>query len=280
MKGMLAMTKVKIEKFKQHLIKEEKSELTVKKYIADISEFFSWIGDRKISKELVIEYKNYLINSFAPASVNSKISALNSFFDFLGLANFKVKAIKIQRKIFASKDRELTKDEYYRLLAAAKTNKRLYYIMQTICSCGIRVSELKYVTVQAIKARQATISCKGKMRTIMLPNKLCRMLLEYANKESIKNGAVFVSRNGNPIDRSNIWRDMNKLCEKAKVDKNKVFPHNLRHLFARCYYSVQKDIVRLADILGHSNINTTRIYTIESGETHLRQLQSLGLLMC
>ena len=188
--------------------------------------------------------------------------------------------MKIQRQIFAERSKELTKAEYERLLTAAKQkkNERLYYLMQTICSSGIRVSELSAITIDAIRARQATIKCKGKMRVVILPKDLCKMLMEYAKGQKISRGPVFVTKTGKPLDRSTIWEMMKALCESSGVDREKVFPHNLRHLFARTYYSIQKDIVRLADILGHSSVNTTRIYTMETGDIHRRQIQGLGLL--
>ena len=190
--------------------------------------------------------------------------------------------MKIQKQIFSTKDKELTKSEYQRLLEAAKSknNERLYLLMQTICSTGIRVSELEFITVDAVSAGVANINCKAKHRQVFLPKALCKILSRYIREHKIKSGPVFVSRTGKPLDRSNIWSDMKKLCESAGVSKDKVFPHNLRHLFARTYYSLQKDIVRLADILGHSSVNTTRIYTMENGDIHKLQIERLGLLRC
>ena len=205
--------------------------------------------------------------------------ALNSFFVYINRHELKVKTLKIQREIFADREKELTKSEYEKLLNAAKEKgkERLYYLMQTICSSGIRVSELKSITIEAVKERRATIKCKGKMRIVILPKELCKMLAEYAKEQKITSGPVFVTKTGKPLDRSAIWKMMKQLCESAGVPKEKVFPHNLRHLFARTYYTIQKDIVRLADILGHSSINTTRIYTMETGDIHRRQIQKLGL---
>lgn len=264
--------------FKNYLYTEEKAKATKEKYIRDVSAFIDWLSGRELCRELVIKYKTYITEKYSPASVNSIISSLNSFFNYLGMQNLRVKALKIQRQIFVSADKELTKAEYLRLLNAAKNNKRLYYLMQTICSSGIRVSELKYITVEAIKEGNATIKCKGKMRIIMLPDELCRVLLKYTKVNNISSGSIFITKSGKPLDRSDIWKMMKSLCAQANVDRKKVFPHNLRHLFARTYYKAQKDIVRLADILGHSSINTTRIYTMETGEIHRRQIQSLGLL--
>ena len=269
-----------IENFENYLINEEKTSATLEKYIRDIKAFFEWISGTEIDKQKVLNYKEYLIGKFAPTSVNSVLSSLNSFFEFNNWYELKVKMLKIQKQIFAQNDKELSKTEYERLLdaAKAKSNQRLYLLMQTICSSGIRVSELQYVTVEAIKLRKATINCKGKMRIVILPKELCRMLTEYAKTQNLTSGSVFVTKTGKPLDRSTIWKMMKALCESAKVSKYKVFPHNLRHLFARTFYTLQKDIVRLADILGHSSVNTTRIYTMESGEIHRRQIQKLGLL--
>lgn len=279
---MKKITEKLIENFRNHLINEEKSDATLEKYIRDICAFLSWLCGRGVDKRTVLEYKAYLIENYKPASVNSILSSLNSFFIYNEWYDCKVKNLKIQKQIFASKDRELTKSEYERLLDAAKSkkNERLYLLMQTICSTGIRVSELRFVTVSAVNAGVANINCKGKLRQVFLPKALCKVLTRYIREQKITSGSVFVSRTGKPLDRSNIWSDMKKICESAGVSKDKVFPHNLRHLFARTYYSLQKDIVRLADILGHSSVNTTRIYTMETGEVHMRQIEKMGLLRC
>lgn len=275
-----AITQDLIENFKNHLIDEEKASATLEKYIRDIKAFYVWVSGLEISKRTVLDYKEYLIGTFAPASVNSMLSSLNAFFQFNDWHELKVKMLKIQKRIFVQKDRELTKAEYVRLLKAAKekNNERLYLLMQTICSSGIRVSELKYVTVESLKSRSATINNKGKMRIILLPAKLCSTLMEYAKRQKISSGPVFVTKNGKPLDRSTIWKMMKALCMRAQVSERKVFPHNLRHLFARTFYTLEKDIVRLADILGHSSVNTSRIYTMETGEMHRKKLQKLGLL--
>lgn len=268
--------------FNDYLINEEKAAATVNKYLHDVGEFQIWLGEQELCKTAVLAYKSYLCERYAPASVNAALSSLNSFFNFMEWYDLRVKNLKIQKQIFASTDKELTKAEYDRLLQAAKQkkNERLYFLMQTICSTGIRVSEVRYVTVEAVVRGIAEINCKGKRRQVFLPKQLCQILKQYIKEQKIKSGAVFVTRKGNPLDRSNIWSDMKKLCKAANVSDKKVFPHNLRHLFARTYYSLQKDIVRLADILGHSSVNTTRIYTMETGEIHRRQIQKLGLLRC
>lgn len=279
---MKLLTKKHIEDFKNHLIAEEKSEATVEKYLRDVCAFSDWLGDEEICKQKVLDYKREIIKKYAPSSVNSMIAALNNFFEYYDRFELKLRFLKIQRQIFSDESKEITKEEYKRLLMAAKSrnNERLYYIMQTICSCGIRVSELKHITCDSVRCGQASINCKGKIRIVMLPPALCTALLKYITERKIKSGPVFVTKNGRPLDRSNIWRDMKKICEVAGVLVSKVFPHNLRHLFARTFYSLEKDIVRLSDILGHSSINTTRIYTAESGEIHCRQIQKLGLLLC
>ncbi len=271
-----------IKSFNDYLINEEKAQATINKYLHDIGEFQIWLGEQELCKTAVLAYKSYLCEHYAPASVNTALSSLNSFFNFIEWYDLRVKNLKIQKQIFASTDKELTKAEYDRLLQAAKQkkNERLYLLMQTICSTGIRVSEVRYVTVEAVARGIAEINCKGKRRQVFLPKQLCQILKQYIKEQKIKSGAVFVTKNGNPLDRSNIWSDMKKLCKAANVSEKKVFPHNLRHLFARTYYSLQKDIVRLADILGHSSVNTTRIYTMETGEIHRRQIQKLGLLRC
>lgn len=278
--NMKKITQEMVANFKKFLIDEEKSLATLEKYMRDINAFREWLGTRIVEKVIVLEYKAYLVENYAPASANSMLSSINSFFEFNEWHELKVKMLKIQKQIFADKNKELTKAEYERLLDAAKSkkNERLYYLMQTICSSGIRVSELKSITIEAVKERRATIKCKGKMRIVILPKELCKMLAEYAKEQKITSGPVFVTKTGKPLDRSAIWKMMKQLCESAGVPKEKVFPHNLRHLFARTYYTIQKDIVRLADILGHSSINTTRIYTMETGDIHRRQIQKLGLL--
>ncbi|MBQ8588765.1 MAG: tyrosine-type recombinase/integrase [Clostridia bacterium] len=279
---MYTITNEIVIKFELYLYEEEKSDNTIEKYMRDIRFFREWLGGRNIDKSVVLEYKKELCERYAPKSVNSILSSLNSLFIYMNWYGLKVKTLKMQRRIFADKEKELTKAEYDRLLTAAKSNRneRLYYLMQTIGSTGIRISELKYVTCEAVSAGQAVINCKGKIRQVFLPKQLCKMLKAYTGERNIKSGPVFVTRSGRPLDRSTVWRMLKALCESANVSRSKVFPHNFRHLFAKTFYSIQKDIVRLADILGHSSIETTRIYTIESGEVHKMQLQKLGLLRC
>ncbi len=279
---MRTITKEMLENYKSYLINEEKATATIEKYVHDVTEFAEWLGVKTLEKSIVLAYKSKLIEQYAPTSVNAALSSLNSFFTYMEWYDLRVKNLKIQKQIFASTEKELTKAEYERLLSAAKDkkNERLYLLMQTICSTGIRVSEVRFITVEAVNRGLAEINCKGKRRQVFLPKQLCQILKQYIKEQKIKSGAVFVTKNGNPLDRSNIWSDMKKLCKAANVSEKKVFPHNLRHLFARTYYSLQKDIVRLADILGHSSVNTTRIYTMESGEIHRKQIQRLGLFLC
>lgn len=278
---MKTVTNELIKKYEEYLLEEEKARVTIEKYIHDVAEFMNWLNGRCAEKNVVMEYKKSLIARYAPSSVNSKISSLNNFFVFNEWFKSRIKAIKIQKQIFAKQEKELTKAEYERLLKAAKKQNydRLYYLMQTICATGIRISELKYITVSAVQAGRAEISCKGKIRTVFLPKTLCKMLKKYIKHHKIVHGSVFVTKTGKAVDRSNVWHEMKRLCEAAGVGREKVFPHNLRHLFARTYYSLQKDISRLADILGHSNIETTRIYTMETGTEHKRQIETLGLIL-
>ncbi|MBE6705457.1 MAG: integrase [Ruminococcaceae bacterium] len=279
---MRIITEKLIHSFENHLLNEEKSNATVKKYIHDIRLFKKWLNGRSANKKTALQYKALLAQKYKPTSVNSAISSLNSFFAYHEWYDCKVRTLKIQKCIFAPKERVLTKHEYERLVETAlrKKNKRLCLLMQAICSTGIRVSELSCITVQAVEDGTSTISSKGKIRRLFLPKPLRRSLKQYIKEQKITSGPVFVTSSGRPLDRSNIWSEMKKLCSKAGVCKDKVFPHNLRHLFARTYYSMHKDIVRLADILGHSSINTTRIYTVENGEVHMRQIEKLGLLRC
>ncbi len=274
------ITKNHIANFKRYLCDEEKSPATVEKYIRDITAFFIWTGGKEFDKSGVIAYKEHLTENYMTASVNSMLSSLNSFFTYCEWHECRVKTLKCQKQIFTNESKELTRAEYERLLTAAKSsgNKRLYYIMQTICASGIRISELRFITVDAVKRQIAEVRCKGKGRTVFLPKDLCKILKKYISERNIKSGCVFVTKNGRPLNRSNIWTDMKKLCKTAGVARSKVFPHNLRRLFARTFYSQQKDIVRLADLLGHSSVNTTRIYTAESGREHRRKIQNLGLV--
>ena len=272
-----------IEDFKNYLSEKEYAKATAQKYIHDVNELMGWLAKNKksLSKDSLLEYKEVVIKLYKLRSVNSIISSLNAYFSFIKRYDLKLKTLKVQRKIFSDNNKELTKREYERLLdSAKKKSEKLYYLIQTICSVGIRVSELKYITTDAIKNGYAIIDNKGKYRKILLPKTLCKMLYAYAKKNNIKGGSIFITKGKKALDRSNIWKMLKGLCKDANVNKEKVFPHNLRHLFARTFYNMQKDIVKLADILGHSNIETTRIYTIETGKAHLRKIEKMGLLRC
>ena len=262
-----------IKKFIKHLSEEERSQATIEKYTRDIKGFYEYLPeDKVISKEIVIAYKQSLADTYKPTSINSMLVAVNGLLAYMGLNDCKVKLQKIQKRIFHDEN-NLSKQEYQRLLAAAesKSNEQLLMLMQTICATGIRVSEHKYVTVEALKQGSAVVKNKGKIREIIFPKKLRRSLLKYCKEHHIESGAVFITKHGNPLDRSNIWTMMKSLCDEAGVDKAKVFPHNLRHLFAYTFYGLEKDLVRLADILGHSSIETTRIYT----KTGMKKCQSI-----
>ncbi|MBR1811273.1 MAG: tyrosine-type recombinase/integrase [Clostridia bacterium] len=276
------LTEESLKQFKQHLISEEKSANTVEKYMRDVKVFAVFLNGCEVTKELSITYKQKLIeDGYAIKSINSMLASINSLFSFLGWYDCKIKAIKQQRQIFCSEDKELTKAEYVRLLNAAKQKKndRLNLILQTICGTGIRVSELEFITVEAAKAGQASVNCKGKSRTVFIVKDLKKKLLQYAKEKRITTGMIFVTRSGKPISRTNIWREMKSLCKDANVNPNKVFPHNLRHLFARTFYGIEKDIAKLADILGHSSINTTRIYIISTGDEHRRKMENMKLVV-
>ena len=267
-----------LPRFKAQLQEEEKSRATIEKYLRDIRSFLAYLGNGPADKAVVIGYKAFLAERYAPASVNSMLAALNCFLRFLGLQNCCVRLLKIQRRIFMGEERELTKAEYRRLIEAAGEG-RMAYILQTICGTGIRVSELQYITVEAVRAGKAVVNCKNKMRVILLPGPIRQMLKRYVKESGVQAGPVFVSRSGRPLNRSNIWRDMKALCRRAGVAPQKVFPHNLRHLFARIFYAVEKDIVRLADILGHSSVNTTRIYTMETGSRQCSCLERIQKIL-
>ena len=270
-----------IAQYEAHLQEQERAKNTVKKYIHDLNDFMVFLNGQPITKGAVIAWKEHLTDTYTPATVNSMLAAVNGFFHFMDWAKLSVRPLKVQRPLFCDESREMTRAEYVRLVDAAQRqgNERLALLLQTICSTGIRVSELRFITVESVALGRTVVSNKGKRRTVFLPGKLCSLLKKYLKKQKITDGSVFVTRTGKALDRSNIWRDMKALCESAGVEPDKVFPHNLRHLFARTYYSLEKDLSRLADILGHSNVNTTRIYTAESGLVHARQMERLGLIL-
>lgn len=281
MKGRI-LTSEAIQNFKKYLKEEEKSKNTIEKYMRDVWEFTTYMNGEEITKESVIAYKDKLISkNYAVRSINSMLASLNSLFPFLNWMDCRVKSIKLQRQIYCPEEKELTKAEYMRLVNTAKQkgNERLNLILQTICGTGIRVSELQYITVEAVKNGEAVVSLKGKTRTVFLVKELKKKLLRYTAEQNISSGSVFITRTGKPISRTNIWREMKGLCEQADVNPQKVFPHNLRHLFARVFYGIEKDIAKLADILGHSSINTTRIYIISTGNEHRRRMENMRLII-
>ena len=281
MKGRI-LTSEAIDCFKKYLREEEKSENTIEKYLRDVRAFAAYLSGIEVTKETVIAYKSRLLSeNYAVRSINSILASVNSLFAFLGWTDCKVKSIKLQRQVYCPEEKELTKAEYTRLVNTAKQkgNERLNLILQTICGTGIRVSELQYITVEAVKCSEAVVSLKGKTRTIFIVRELQKKLLRYAAEQKIHSGCIFITRTGKPISRTNIWREMKALCEQAGVNPQKVFPHNLRHLFARVFYGIEKDIAKLADILGHSSINTTRIYIISTGNEHRRRMENMRLII-
>ena len=275
------ITNQTINSFKNHLIENEKATATIEKYMRDIHLFVEYATDKPLDKPLLLEYKTSLEQTYAIRSANSMLAALNSFFRFLGWHDLCVKQFKLQKEAYCSEDKELTKAEYAALVRTAekKKNERLSLVVQTICGTGIRVSELQSITVEAVRRGEAVVSCKGKTRKIFIVKALQKKLLRYALEQGITSGVLFVTKSGKPLNRSNIWRQMKDLCEQAGVSPQKVFPHNLRHLFARTFYGIEKDIAKLADILGHSNINTTRIYIITTGAEHQRRMENMRLII-
>ncbi len=271
-----------INEFKGYLIDNDKSAYTVEKYIRDVVKFKDFSGSDEITKETAGEYKNYLFrNGYSVRSINSMLSSVNALFEYLERNDLKIKTIKMQRSVYCPEDKELTRAEYQRLCAAAKMkkNNRLELIIETACSTGIRIGELKYITVESAKRGEAVVTLKGKTRYVFIPKELKRKLLRYATEQNIKSGMIFVTRTGKAVNRTNVWRDMKKLCKDAGVKPEKVFPHNLRHLFARTFYNIDKDIAKLADILGHSSIDTTRIYIISTGAEHRRLIEKMKLIL-
>ncbi len=270
-----------ISGFCDHLRREERAENTVAKYIRDITRFYAWIGGSPVTKEAVVAWKEHMCGRGAAAvSVNASLAALHSFFTFMNWQDCRVKYLKRQRRVFRDNSKELTKAEYQKLVLAAekKGNRRLSLLVETLCATGIRVSEVKYITLEAVTRERADIALKGKLRTVLIPGKLARKLKKFAQKQKIAFGEIFITKSGKSLSRGQIWSEMKSLCQIAGIAKEKAFPHNLRHLFARVYYSATGDIVRLADVLGHSSIETTRIYLVTTGKEHAMQLERLGLV--
>ncbi len=275
------ITDKQIQSFGAYLRHEERSENTTQKYLHDIRCFCDWLDGQAVTKELVTAWKEHLTTSGkAAVTVNGALAALHSFFTFVGWEGLRVKYLKIQRQVFRDASRELTREEFARLVqtAEAQGNRRLALLLETICATGIRVSEVKYITLEAVRRGRADISLKGKIRTILIPGKLAKKIQKYAKKQKIASGEIFRTKSGSSLSRRQIWSEMKRLCKAAGVDASKVFPHNLRHLFARTFYRACRDIVRLADVLGHSSIETTRIYLVTTGAEYAKQMDRLGLI--
>ena len=270
-----------LKEFEKYLICDEREPATVQKYVRDAEQFLLWLDGQELTKEQIIAWKETLTKKeYAPITVNGKLAAINKLCLFLEKPECRVKYLKLQHRMFRNTERELTKEEYIRLLETAQGlgKERLALLIESICATGIRVSEVKYLTVEAVEKGCAEISLKGKIRTILIPGKLRRKLLKYAKKQKTASGEIFLTKSGKSLSRRQIWAELKRLCRYAGVESSKVFPHNLRHLFATIFYRACKDIARLADVLGHSSIETTRIYLVTSGAEHARQLERLGLV--
>lgn len=281
MKKKMQLTQREFDQFEDYLRHDEREESTIEAYLRSLTRFAEWADGRAVTKELAMEWKAALSEAgYRPISVNAMLAAVNKFFTCMGREDCKVKYLKLQRQMFRKSEKDLSKEEYQRLVQAAheKGDLRTELILETICATGIRVGELKYITVEAVRAGVAEIALKGKIRTILLPHRLCRKLQKYAKKQKIASGKIFLTQDGLPVSRQSIWTRMKALCEAAGVERSKVFPHNLRSLFARSFYGSCHDVVRLADVLGHSSIETTRIYLMSTGKEYLRQLDKLGLV--
>ena len=274
------LTAAVLNRFRQELLRRERSAPTIEKYLHDVRTFAVWLDGREVTPEAVLAWKRELVDQFKPGTVNGKLAAVNALFAFAGLPDCQARSLKVQRRAFRDNARELTKEEFYRLVATAERlgKDRLALLFEAIGSTGVRVSEVKYFTVEAARLGRAEVALKGKIRTILLPGKLCRKLLKYARKQKIASGEIFLTRSGKPINRKQIWAEMKALCKQAGVAPGKVFPHNLRHLFAQTFYHQTHDVVKLADVLGHSSLTTTRIYLISTGEEHQRELEKLKLV--
>lgn len=275
------ITNSKINDFENYLRSDEKSANTITKYLHDVKMFWKFINADEVKKDSVVKFKVSLIEKYKVTSANSMIASINAFLRFIGWTDCCIKQFKIQKKAFCSEKKELTKSEYFRLVSAAKEegNERLNLILQTICGTGIRVSELQFITVEAVRRGEAIVSCKNKTRTVFIVRKLQKKLLNYIKNKNIITGCIFVTKFGKPMNRCNIWREMKALCKRAGVPSDKVYPHNPRHLFARTFYGIEKDLAKLADILGHSSINTTRIYIVSTGIEHRKRMENMRLIL-
>ena len=276
------LTNEQIAAFASSLVRAERTPATIEKYLRSVRAFFLYLDGQPVTKDAVVAWKEHLqsVGGYSPSTVNASLAAINNLFTFLGWTDCRAHYLKVQRRLFRDAGQELGREDYERLITAARESgrERIALVMETICATGIRVSEVRYITVEAAKEGRTTISLKGKIRTILLSTKLCRKLLKYAKKRNIRQGQIFLTKKGNGLSRKFIWAEMKKLCEAAKVARSKVFPHNLRGLFARTFYAACRDVVRLADVLGHSSIETTRIYLLSTAKESARQLDRLGLL--
>ena len=275
-----SITRKSINAYKQYLLMAEKAHATITKYINEVERLSEYLEHNALNKRALLEYRETLAENFSSRTVNTKLAAINGYLAFIGVDEYKVHLLKVQRKAFIAENRELSAAEYKRLVNAADAsgNDRLSLVMQTICATGIRISELSYITVDAVKERRMEIRLKGKSRTVIIPSKLCKKLVEYARRQRIDTGAVFRTKGGKPLDRANVCHDMKRICDAAHVEQSKVFPHNLRHLFARAFYSIEKNLSHLADVLGHSSIETTRIYVAASSRQYERMLDKMKLI--
>ena len=277
----MSITRQQIQAFAAHLRQAERSPGTIENYLRHVRAFAAWLAGRPVTKEAAAEWKEHLLDKgYCPSTINAMLGGLNRFFDFVGWKKYQVKALRLQRRLFREDSRELTRAEYDRLIAAARAmgRERLALLMETICATGIRVSEVQYLTVEAVERGKAEIALKGKIRTILIPGKLRKKLLKFAHKNKTASGEIFLTRNGKGMSRKQIWAEMKAICKAAGVEASKVFPHNLRHLFARTFYKVCRDVAKLADVLGHRSIETTRIYLISTGAEHAKELERLGLV--
>jgi len=280
MRKEIKVTDKLINQFIKYLQEQEKSQSTIVSYKRELFSLQMFFDDSSLNKDSLLRYKTIITKQYKPSTCNVSISAINCFLKYINRQDLFLKPLKIQKTIFEPAEKELTKKDYNKLIKAALINgdERTALAIQTICATGIRVSELQFITVETLRSGQAHICNKGKNRIVFIPKALVNVLKKYVVNHNIASGPIFVTRNNKPLDRSNLWKSMKQLCSVAGVKPSKIYPHNLRHLFAKTYYTQQKDISRLADILGHSSINTTRIYTRESGAVHAKQIEGLGLI--
>lgn len=276
------VTEELLYEYQTYLEDEERSAATVDKYIRDVRAFVKYLGEEQtIDGGKVRKYKQFLREQYKTSSANSMLAALNSFLLFAGREKWRVKLFKIQQVQYCRPEKEITEKDYEKLVQAARRNGEVMMSMliQTIGSTGIRISELKFITVESLMTGRAEIYNKGKSRVVLLPAALSKMLKKYCREAGIASGSIFITKHGNPLDRSNVSKKMKQLGKKAGVDTTKIFPHNLRHLFAKVFYNVEKDVIRLMDLLGHSSISTTRLYTMTTEEQPRRQMARMNMVL-